>query len=301
MSGFQSRDDTSLLNTLQISGFSGIQGKVRLFGNISDALADAPSIDNYIFTRAESPEIVAACKIAIAQELLKAEKASALRLTDKGEFGDPGMVGSSWYPKFFTLLNERVNRTNIHDIFNNVSIINFNYDRSIKQYLFKAIRRYYELDENVAAQVMLTLNIMHPYGNLGSLEWEPVPENVSLMSYGFEQPNLIETIGSIRTFTESVSNENGILSRIGAAIGDADKLIFLGFAYHEQNTDLLASAPVIIERKQLTACGSAYGLSERSKKLYQKTLTNKLGCNEVDLDVTKCADFFDQFHGLLNS
>lgn len=298
-SGFDSRADHHLLRTLQMLGFDDVNSKIRLFDHMAQAMEDAPSIDNYIFTRTDNPEIVASCKIAIAQELLRAERESALYFEGKS-YSDPTKIRQSWYPKFFSLLNERVDRTNVGNIFNNVEIINFNYDRSLKHYLYNNIKRYYEISDDFTRSIMQTLSMSHPYGNLGSLEWESVPSGVSLRGYGFDNGDLSETISSIRTFTESVSDEDGILSKIGSSIGSADKLIFLGFAFHEQNTDLLAKAPAT-SRKAAKAFGSAHGLSARSKQLYEKTIKSKFECQSVDLDYAKCTEFFDEFHGLLNS
>lgn len=55
---------------------------------------------------------------------------------------------------------------------NNLTIITFNYDRSLEYYLMRAIQKMFGVSEMDAAEVFKNIRIKHVYGKLGKFYWE---------------------------------------------------------------------------------------------------------------------------------
>lgn len=114
---------------------------------MSFALEHADSIDAYLNDFRGNDDLKFCGKIAIAYAIAKAETKSPLAPDKSNIYNtlDWPTLGKTWYSKFFRILKEGVGAENIDEIFNDVSIICFNYDRSIEQYLFYALRHYYRI------------------------------------------------------------------------------------------------------------------------------------------------------------
>jgi hypothetical protein len=55
---------------------------------------------------------------------------------------------------------------------NKISIITFNYDRSLEYYLMEAIKSFFDVEELQAMKAVNVVKINHVYGKLGKLDWE---------------------------------------------------------------------------------------------------------------------------------
>jgi hypothetical protein len=125
-------------------------------------------------------------KAAIAIALLPAEQTTSLfdKLSETCWAKQQGMVAedkqdSNWYQSLWSILTEECT----FDAFdkNNLSIVTFNYDRSLEHYLFTAMKnKYNKTDEECAKKLKETL-IVHVYGSLGLLPWQ-VDDNSSTAS-----------------------------------------------------------------------------------------------------------------------
>ena len=85
-----------------------------------------------------------------------------------------------------------------------------------------------------AAQLVAHLEIHHPYGLVGPLPWMNGQQGIE---YG-AIPNprqLLELSSQLRTFTEATSD----VDAVRGAISNARRIVFLGFAFHRLNVDLL--------------------------------------------------------------
>jgi hypothetical protein len=86
---------------------------------------------------------------------------------------------------------------------------------------------------------------------------------------------LLAVATTLRTFTEGTDSAESQINEIRSAVFDADKLVFLGFAYHELNLDVLFGPAVEVPiryRKQVY--GTAKGLSESNKKVITSELAD---------------------------
>ena len=208
--------------------------------SISEAMPLAFSIDNFLHSHKSSSEIVEVGKLAIVKSILEAEKKSALYFDESNANNrlDATKLTGTWYIKLWHLLSTDVSLEEVDTIFDNVSFVIFNYDRCVEKFLYEALRSYYRLDENGAAEVMQKLKVFHPYGRVGSLlstsEERVVP---------FGNTDRISALRSlarqVRTFTETSDNRQDF-SDMYETIRFAEKMVFLGFAYHTLNMRLLS-------------------------------------------------------------
>jgi hypothetical protein len=205
---------------------------------ISEAMPQAISIDNFLDVQPGNAELEFCGKLAIAHAILKAEANSRLMFNAfKQEQFEPQKLDNTWYQNLFMLLAENVKLDTVADILKNVSFVVFNYDRCLEHFLYHSIQNFYHLSDEDAATLLATVDISHPYGVIGKLDWQ----NERGIAFGASQDSerLIEIAGQIKTFTERVEDETA-RDAIRQQIQAADTIVFLGFAFHIQNLDLIA-------------------------------------------------------------
>jgi hypothetical protein len=206
---------------------------------IRDAMPQAMSIDNFIDAHSTAPGVVVCGKLGIAQAIFEAEHNSRLSLPEeRGRRNklDHSRIPGTWYLPFFQLLTENIRREDVGKLFDNVSVITFNYDRCIEHYLYHAIQNYYDIED--VERLMKRLKIYHPYGVVGSLPWQDSRTNVSFGGVG-RNANLMDIAKQIRTFTERVGTDDPTLAEIRLQVQEAEIIVFLGFAFHQLNMQLL--------------------------------------------------------------
>jgi hypothetical protein len=176
-------------------------------------------------------------KLAIVQSILEAETDCDL-YRENGNWKNNGKVANSWFPELFYIMQDGVGRADdIRKIFSNVSFITFNYDRCLEHYLYYTIMGLYRLGEQEAAEIMASLDIYRPYGQVGSLNWER--KGMTKVAFGGRDYGAIEVLAEeIKTFNERIEDQV-ILQNIRGTINKAERIVFLGFHYHKQNMDLL--------------------------------------------------------------
>jgi hypothetical protein len=132
------------------------------------------------------------------------------------------------------IIDPRVQRANLDRLFDNVTVICFNYDRCIEHYLVHALSTHYRMSAEDAKRLVLRLRMLRPYGSLGGyLEGEVKFGNLHL-------PVGDAILTSLRTYTEKIEDKKG-LRAIRVAIAAAEVIVFMGNAYHPNNMRLLGS------------------------------------------------------------
>jgi hypothetical protein len=196
------------------------------------------SIDAYLNAHRDDEKIKVCGKLAITQTIADYERKCALYIDEKsGEFANRSNVQQSWLSDFIFLLQDQIVKSeNIDKIFENLCIINFNYDRCVEQFLFNALQPLYRINQTFAAQLMERLLIYHPYGQVGFMPWDNrnPKVNFGVTDYG----DIIGLSAQIRTFNEQMEDKQE-LSAIQKHVANADRIVFLGFHFHAQNMELL--------------------------------------------------------------
>ena len=286
---------------------------------ISRAMPLSISIDNFIDARRGDQQISFCSKMAIVRTILDAEFNCALSVINNKTVQDEiakGFINSStvedaidaetellnrsWYPLLFQKITEGCSIEELADRLNDISFIIFNYDRCFEYFIYLSLMTYYNISHDRAKEIVLGLHINHPYGTIDKL-WD----DRGNLTFG-KTPNsekLISLAQNIKTFTESVDQEKDSNNRIQYLVERADRIIFLGFAYYEQNLDVLFKHPgtlYVLDKvpisENITCYGTGYGISDKDLGRIRETL--RLKCKLIkDCDISRmtCAQFFRDF------
>ena len=123
---------------------------------------------------------------------------------------------------------------------NAISFITFNYDRSLEQFLFNALKATSDKDDETVAEMMKSISIIHTYGSLGPLPWQNEKSrpysrpNFSPPNTNIAIDNVINTSKNIRLIYEPLKAILDI-----PKFTEAKRIYFLGFSYHESNMKVL--------------------------------------------------------------
>ena len=210
--------------------------------HISDAMPLAPSIDNFINSH-QSNQMIATCgKLAIASCILKAESRSSLYIDPSNSYNKMKIKNSTphWFNAFFQKLTTDCRISDLEERLKKISIISFNYDRCIEHYLFHTLQIYYEISREEAATALTHLDIYHPYGTVGKLPWQSQKDGIEFGATP-HTAQLIAVSKQIQTFTEGIDESKSDILNIRETVANAQRIAFLGFAFHPLNLKLLFS------------------------------------------------------------
>jgi len=269
-------DDRIYQTLCRLSGVhSGVSTQLTQYQaaalQIRSAAPLGQSIDYVINQLDGSPFVAKVGKLAIARRILDAERDSILnfRLNRVGDLETLAVARATWLGGFVQLLVQDKTRTSLDDIFNNVSIISFNYDRSVRQFMPLALSSQFGLSLADAQELARKLPIYHPYGSLGPLPWEDAFNNVE---FGNIDADLSSAAKRLRTFTEQIEDGEE-LAAMRQALSEAKHIVFLGFAYHPQNMTLLQRG---VQGSATRVYGTAVGLSDADKQVVHGQLNSFL-------------------------
>ena len=297
----QTTGDRSILEALKLCLNEGnevtrINEHLRAGWQLAESATQALSIDNVI-DALEDPQIELVGKLGIVRAILKAEAASpAFKIIDNTPDAiDLSKFKDTWYSSLTKLLTENIRKSNIDIIFDNIEIVNFNYDRCLEHYLPISLASYYGLAPAAIREVMQGLTVHRPYGVAGRLPWQK--GDAPSVRFGEGSPQqLADVAHQVRTFTERVQ-EGDELAAMRATMAGADRVVFLGFAFHRQNVELLAQK--MQDHSELLA--TAYQISKSDKSVIEgelgKAFKHELVMSDmrVQLADMTCAQFFKDY------
>ena len=234
---------------------------------IRAALPLVTSIDSFIHDRQGETEIEFCGKLAIISSILAAERRSVLYTPDTTV--DFSSVENTWFSAFWKKLTEDCQKEDLEDRFSSIVLIIFNYDRCLEHFLYHAMQTYYGLSSDDAASLVSTVEIFHPYGTVGSLPWAdrdaPTPFGATPRAQDLEM-----LAGQIKTFSERIKAR--YVEDIRSHVAAADTFVFLGFAYHPQNMELLRQRVDRSVKRRTRCYGTAHGFSEADRKAIKLNL-----------------------------
>ncbi|MBG24334.1 MAG: hypothetical protein CMF22_12895 [Idiomarinaceae bacterium] len=207
---------------------------------IAENMPLAISIDNFIDAHRSNLLLAKISKIAIVNCILDAERESKMYFEPFGDSNplDFSRLEGTWYLSFFQRITENCSFDELEERLKLVSLVIFNYDRCVEHFLYYAFMSYYKMSSADAAKFISTMTIVHPYGTVGSLEWQEhavgrrVPFGTSVT------PQILQSASeNIKTFCESDVDAG---SELRAVMSHAQRLVFLGFAFHHMNMNLLS-------------------------------------------------------------
>jgi hypothetical protein len=216
---------------------------------IRDGILLSRSIDDFLDLHRNNSHVKFYGKAAIVQCILEAERGSNLYYDRNQDIEfKPAKLSDTWLLKFMQMLTPGIPKENARQIFDNVAFIVFNYDRCVEMFLLNALRTVYGMHEEETRSIVHDLNIIHPYGVIDG----SVP-------FGATRANWAQLANGIKTYTEQIGAAD-VMTNIRAAIDGAEHIVFLGFAYHDQNMTLLKPSKNFDNYKSIY--GTAFGMSD---------------------------------------
>lgn len=259
---------------------------------VSNAMPQALSIDNFLDAHMENSSLQQIGKLGITKAILDAERVS--RLSYKfPERPDLSQLGDTWYSAFFQLLTENVRKTDLGNLFKNVSFVTFNYDRCIQTFMYYALQNYYRVSEKEASEIVSTLTVLHPFGSVGRLNWEDARGIAFGADIGGQR--LLEQSKQIKTFSERIEDEEALV-RIRNQVQRAETIVSLGFAFHKTNMELLRPQESSVSKIYATALNFSASDVAQIDREWRLLLSMPKRRIEVALhNGLKCAGLFKEY------
>ncbi len=245
---------------------------------IRDGIILSDSIDDFINIHQHDEQIATCGKLAIAYSIVDAEKRSKLyfNTTHIDETINFGSIENDWYTKFYSLLTKNIRKANIDTIFDNITVINYNYDRSLEHFLVHAISKNYIIGITEATNIVRKLVIYRPYGTIDQ-------------SVEFGSDRLLDVdniLSNLKTYSEQVNDVAG-LHQVKQAIQDSHVIVLLGMAYHQNNMFLL-QCECNMEDKIIYA--TRHGISQNDLKIIKGRIMSIDASITVNIDMILRSD-----------
>lgn len=249
------------------------------------------SIDTYLDSHASDSAMVFVGKLAIARYILATERRSRLFFEGSSRNTiDYSRLHDTWLPKLQNLLFSGIKKEQIKDSFANASFIVFNYDRCLEHFLFNAIKGYFHVGDDQASKALASMRIIHPYGSIAPLRWQ---SEAGGLDFGYESAahGLLAAADRIRLFTEG-SADAQLQDSIKECISQSEQIVFLGFAYHDQNLKLIARD---LRTRTIRMFGTGFGISSFDIPKVRARVGEIFGqSGNADIDIQwTCAQFFE--------
>jgi hypothetical protein len=223
------------------------------------------SVDAFLEQR---PEFIPIGKAAMACVLIQCEHEPYLFIRD----------GKSWYEYLFHQLDAQFEDFGQ----NRLSILTFNYDRSLEHFLFTALKHSSGKSEDECAGKLKTIPIIHLHGDLGALPHtgatlaRPYNSNIS--------PEMLEIATKrIKIIHEGIENEQQF-AQAEIILSKSEVVCFLGFGYHPLNMERLGFNSDGLGNAYLakSIVGSSFGLTSAESKQIADRYRINLGSFQVD-------------------
>jgi hypothetical protein len=180
------------------------------------------------------------------------------------------------------MLVKDVPRTDVGDVFQNVSFITFNYDRSFQQFLIYALVEAYDLKISRAVELVRDVPFHHVYGSLGGLpDFNQKPTTAFGRKAGLRDIAFISE--NLRTYTESIADKPEA-SSIRSLTGSAQRIVFLGCGFHRQNIEILQPTKGLSGDAEIIA--TTHGLSQTDMATVCNRLVALYQNAEVHMELT---------------
>ena len=267
--------------------------------HIRDALPQAISIDNFIDTQRNNDKIALCGKLAIVRSILDAEEKSLLYFERRRSDSTINFqaLTETWYTPFFQFLTQSCDKNDLKERFESITLIIFNYDRCLEHFIYYALQNYYKISETEAANLVKKINRYHPYGDVGTLPWI---NQTGSIEFGSEpsKEELLELSSKIKTFTEGTDPDSSEILEIRKHMGMADRLVFIGFAFHPLNMELIT--PEISEegnKLNVKCFATSKNISDSDQEVIKEQIDEMYLGNikKVRMSNLTCSKFFTEY------
>ncbi|MHC4157703.1 MAG: SIR2 family protein [Planctomycetota bacterium] len=276
-----------------------ILGKPELIQKLADNLPDSQlsSIDAYLECNNEE-ELVDVGKFLIAKVLQKYERERDLMqkwIEKRSGIDRPYLrkIRNNWYQYLVQDMHAP-----FEELGENITIITFNYDRSLEQFLYRHLKStFLDKNEQQIAKKIKSIPIIHIHGSLGPLPWcslagetkQPVPYRWDSDRWSHCAKISAENIKIVSEQDDLETNRD--IQQARKALNSARQLYFLGFAYHEENIHKLGLECL---RGESRACGTCHGVREGDIKRVEGYIICGLNRIEDGLRNMKVDEFYEK-------
>lgn len=306
--GYYGLSEQKLLYAFKVFGSSypgahNLDKMIDASRKIVKALPHAISIDNLIDEHRGDKELEKCGKLAITLAILNAERASTIYCEPHDGLNlNFEKSKETWLNSLTQIIKQNCEFEELSERVSNITLIVFNYDRCIEHYLFYAFQHAYGVSEAEVKNLLKELKIFHPYGKIGDLPWEEEKDSIPFGS----EPNskeLVELSKNLRTFTEGTDSKESEISLIREEVIGADTTLFLGFAYHKLNLELLRTQGVEHSSPHSKFYfGTSLGFSDANTDSIKEDLTKLAGVSPLNINIRNdltCYSLFKEYWRLL--
>jgi hypothetical protein len=155
---------------------------------------------------------------------------------------------------------------------NQLSIVTFNYDRSVEHFFFTSLKYTYGKADKEIQHVLKEIPIIHLHGRLGFLPWQSADGRpyVSQIVKG----TLEAAVEGIKIIHEDIKDgRDGDFEQAKALMNEAERVCFLGFGYNRTNLERLGVKDL---PTTANAIGSSIGLGNQEKKGIAKACNGRV-------------------------
>lgn len=229
------------------------------------------SIDAFMGNR---PDLAEIGRLLIAEQLLVAEK-SALSVFSRPD--------TNWYRQLVDLIapnKEAVSK-------NQLTIVTFNYDRSLEFYLHRSLVARFNWTDEEVRQALSGLKIIHVHGSLGKLQWQAGSDAPIPFGTGEQRVSSNAILYASKGIKVIHEAEDTTLEFEAAkdALQHARYVFILGFGYHPLNLARLGlHAPFKSLAESSSIKGTALGMSPEQVEHF-KLKQPHIGLLNFDWDI----------------
>jgi hypothetical protein len=149
-------------------------------------------------------------------------------------FTPPGDSGD-WYG----YLSERLNLYFDEFEHNKLSIVTFNYDRSLEHYLFTSLLNWHGRSVDDCIEKFAKFPIIHVYGQLGKIPY-PQRDCRQYLPFGEDEKKVPGAVVGASQGITLLHEQESELQEVHNLLTAAERVCFLGFSYHPLNLARLA-------------------------------------------------------------
>lgn len=235
--------------------------------------AVAPSVDAFLETRDGREKMITIGKAAIATLLIQRENLDLL--FDPGNF--------RWYDLLVQKLRHGIHKKESEQFKqNNLSIITFNYDRSLEYFLFNSIRNWYDLksdeDKKQALDLFRSIDIIHVHGIVGQPDFLSKDGRAYHFEVGTE--DFKKSVGQIKIVHEEHINSPQF-TKARKLISKAETIGILGFGWGEANMERLQLIKILEKSQGKRLFGTTKGLTVNDRVKLNKALAQAKRVNHL--------------------
>jgi hypothetical protein len=246
--------DRGLFDQLRRAHPKEVNSYLDAYGKIHAGILLSNSIDDFLHIHRDDKYVVELGKAAIVRAILEAEANSHLYVDQSNIYNIPDYtrIIGTWYIKLLRILGSGTIAPDASKTLDEVAFIIFNYDRCVEHVLEYGLQQLYAINKDEARKIVNAATIIHPYGSIGRID------EVPFGGEKYRSFDCFQLSKRIRTYTEQVE-QGEIVSKIQNEVIDADCIIFLGFAFHDQNMLLLHPGG---RHEEKEIFGTAFGMSK---------------------------------------